>query len=139
MRRPLRDPYVEHWRSRMGGSLPSPFRESRSLFPCAFVSQWDCFATSPAPTYIRLVVFRCPCRDLAESRGEGNLAMLMKMSNDMSLRDSSQVFMSYYVLVLVLILLDQCLILVLTKPCAARTFGTTTNERPRLKIPEICK
>ena len=61
---------------RYWGGLPSPFRESRSLFPCAFVAQWGWFATSPAPTYVRLVLFSCPCRDWIQSRGAGNLAPL---------------------------------------------------------------
>ena len=58
----------------LGGSLLSPFQESRRLCPCASASQWGRFAPSAASTYVRLVVFSCPCRDLIQSRGEGNLA-----------------------------------------------------------------
>ena len=78
---PLRAFYVEYWRLLLGGSLPSPLRESRSLLPCASVSHWDRFATSPAPTYVRLVVCICPCRDWIQSRGEGNLAVIRTPTN----------------------------------------------------------
>ena len=73
---PFRALYVEYWRLLLGGSLPSPFQESRSLFPCASISMshWDRFATSPVPTYVRLEVCSCPCQDWIQSCGEGNLA-----------------------------------------------------------------
>jgi len=60
----------------LGGSLSSPFQESRSPFPCASVSHWARFATSPAPTYVRLGVCSYPCQDWIQSHGEGNLAII---------------------------------------------------------------
>ena len=50
--------------------------KAEAVFPCASVSHWVHFATSPAPARVRLVVFSCPCRDWIQSRGEGNLALL---------------------------------------------------------------
>ena len=49
--------------------------KAEAKLPCASVSQWAHFATSPAPARVRLVVFSCPCRDWIQSRGEGNLAL----------------------------------------------------------------
>ena len=49
--------------------------KAEAVFPCASVSHWAHFATSPVPARVRLVVFSCPCRDWIQSRGEGNLAV----------------------------------------------------------------
>ena len=65
---------VAYWRLLSVGSLFSSSRESKSLFPCASVSHWDHCVTSLAPTYVRLVVFSCPCRNWIQSHGEENLA-----------------------------------------------------------------
>ena len=82
---------IDVWTSpcSLRGVLEVAFRGKSSLllsekaearFPCVSVSHWDRCATSPVPTYVRLVVFSCPCRDWIQSRGEGNLALLLKES-----------------------------------------------------------
>ena len=81
MRGPFRALYVEYWRSLLGGSFPSLSEKAEARFPCASVSHWDRFATSPVPTYVRLVVCSCPCRDWIQSRGGGNLAAIDVSSN----------------------------------------------------------
>ena len=48
--------------------------KAEAKFSCASVSHWDRFATSPVPTYVRLVVCSCPCQDWIQSLGGGNLA-----------------------------------------------------------------
>ena len=58
----------------MGWKFAFPFpRKQIPVSMCSRVTLDRC-VTSPAPTYVRLVVFSCPCRDWPESRGKGNLA-----------------------------------------------------------------
>ena len=80
MCRPFRTPYSLRrvLEVAFGGKFCLLISEkAEAVFPCASVSHWDHFATSPVPTRVRLVVFSCPCRDWIQSRGGGNLAVVL--------------------------------------------------------------
>jgi len=60
--------------------LLSPFWESRSECPYAWLLQWDFCYTSSVHACGRCVLFSCPCWDSAESRGRENLALILVSS-----------------------------------------------------------